>query len=121
MLPKFKEPIAYFDVDDTLVSWEHYGKQLPGMVEFEDPHTHGSLFLEVITEHIESMKKHKLRGHTIIVWSAGGADWAEEVVTKLGLRSMVDAVMSKPDWFYDDIPSSEFMPEINRKHARLKK
>ncbi len=118
---KLKEPIAYFDVDDTLVSWDHYGKQLPGMVEFEDPFTNGSIFLEVIIEHVEAMKKHKLRGHTIVVWSAGGADWAEEVVRKLGLTSMVDAVASKPDWYYDDIPSSEFMPEINRKHMRLKK
>lgn len=118
MIPKFKEPIVYFDCDDTLVSWQHYGQYNPDTVAFEDPATKGHLFLEPIYEHIDALKGHKLRGHTVIVWSAGGADWAETVVKTLGLTNHVDAVMSKPDWFYDDIPSSEFMPEINRKYYK---
>ena len=121
ILPKFKEPIAYFDCDDTLVSWGFvvdYPRE--DKMEFKDPSDGSSLYLKVIQEHVEALKLHKLRGHTVIVWSAGRADWAQEVVTKLGLNSHVDAVMSKPNWFYDDIPASEFMPEINRKDLRSK-
>lgn len=115
-IPKFKEPIVYYDVDDTLVSWRTYPKRGRDSIEFEDPHTKGSIFLNAITPHIDALKSHKLRGHTVIVWSAGGADWAEEVVRKLNLSAYVDACMSKPNWFYDDLPASEFMPEINRKY-----
>lgn len=117
---KFKEPIYYFDCDDTLVSWKTYPKRSKNSVEFEDPHTHECLYLEAIPQTIEAMKSHKLRGHTVIVWSAGGADWAEEVVRKLNISKYVDAVMSKPDLFYDDLPASEFMPEINRRDLRGK-
>lgn len=113
MLPKFKEPIVFCDVDDTLVSWKCYPKISKNSIAFNDPS--GTVYLNAINEHIEALKLHKLRGHTVIVWSAGGADWAEEVVKKLGLEPYVDAVMSKPDWFYDDLPAAEFMPEINRK------
>jgi hypothetical protein len=60
------------------------------------------------------MKKHKARGHKIVVWSAGGWEWAKSVVETLELTEIVDLVMSKPAWFYDDIPSSSFMPEHNR-------
>lgn len=115
-IPVFKEPIVYCDVDDTLVSWKHYPECLPGMIGFDDPT--GTLFLDPINEHIEALKAHKLRGHTVIVWSAGGAEWAREVVSKLGLDNYVDACMSKPNWFYDDIPAAEFMPEINRKYYK---
>lgn len=120
MIPKFKEPIVFFDVDDTLVSWEHYGTFKEGMIEFTSPNSNHPMWLEPVPEHIKAMKNHKLRGHTVVVWSAGGADWAEEVVIKLGLRPYVDVVMSKPNWYYDDIPSNEFLPEINRKHYILK-
>ena len=115
MIPKFKEPIVYFDCDDTLVSWKHCGQWKENMIEFMDPNDKSSIWLEAIPDHINAIKAHKIRGHTVIVWSAGGADWAEEVVKRIGMSQYVDAVMSKPTWFYDDIPSSEFMPEINRR------
>lgn len=113
-----REPLVCFDVDDTLVSWDCYGQLKPGMLEFE--HKGQPLWLEVITENVEAIKSHKLRGHTVVVWSAGGALWAKEVISKLGMSSYVDAYMAKPNWYYDDLPSSEFLPEINRKHMRLK-
>lgn len=119
-IPKFKEPIVYFDVDDTLVSWNHGYFYREGTVEFTCPHNQELLYLEVISDHVEALKAHKLRGHTVIIWSAGGADWAEEVARVLGLTKYVDAFASKPTWFYDDIPAKEFMPEMNRKHYILK-
>ena len=117
-IPKFKEPIVYCDCDDTLVMWGAYPYHPEGefCMEFEDPVTHGTLYLKINKKQVDQLKEHKIRGHTIIVWSAGGADWAQEVVRQCGLSGVVDAVMSKPDWFYDDIPASEFMPEDKRKH-----
>lgn len=115
-LVKLEEPIVFCDVDDTLVSWKTYPKRGLNSIEFEDPFTQEVLYLHAIPNHIEAIKAHKLRGHTVVVWSAGGAKWAEEVVKKLKLEKYVDAVMSKPNWFYDDLPASEFMPECNRKY-----
>lgn len=124
MAPILKEPLVCFDIDDTLVSWSCYDKNNWAnnvqLMEFIDPDNNQSHWLEIITEHIEAVKSHKLRGHTIVFWSAGGAEWAKEVASKLGLSKYVDAYMAKPSWYYDDIPSSSFMPESNRRHARLK-
>ncbi len=61
--------------------------------------------------HIEQLIKHKMRGHTIIVWSAGGYDWAAAVIKALKLETHVDLVISKPIWVYDDLPPNEFIPK----------
>jgi phosphoserine phosphatase len=60
------------------------------------------------------MKSHKFRGHTVIVWSAGGVEWAKTVVTALGLENYVDLVVAKPKWYYDDLQSHEFLPASSR-------
>jgi phosphoserine phosphatase len=59
---------------------------------------------------IEQLKKHKIRGHTIIVWSAGGSKWAAEAIKFLELEAYVDLVIEKPRWMYDDKQAEEFMP-----------
>jgi len=43
------------------------------------------------------------RGHAIVVWSGGGADWAEAVVKALKLEEFVDVVTAKPTYYIDDI------------------
>jgi len=99
---------AYFDVDDTLVMWN----QAPDHPEAIDMDCFG--FRERLVPHkghIQSLKEHKFRGHTIVVWSAGGAEWAEAIVKCLGLEEYVDVIIGKPDWFYDDLRSDQFMPE----------
>lgn len=116
---------TYFDVDDTLVMWKaspeelaergveitcpistYYNedgeqKTIEGWKQLLLPHRY----------HIEQLKQHKLRGHTIIVWSAGGYDWAEAVVRSLGLEQYVDLVISKPIWCYDDLQPNEIIPK----------
>lgn len=111
-----KGPVVYCDVDDTLVRWDyHFGEPKPGALEFVDPVDGKHLYLEVIQATVDALKRHYLRGHQIVVWSQGGAEWAEEVVEKLGLSSMVSAVLDKPTWYMDDIPASDFMPESKRR------
>lgn len=97
-------PTSFFDVDDTLLMWD-----LPegitdnhedvitvscrGMSERVYPNKHN----------ITLLKKFASRGHAVIVWSAGGADWAEAAVIALGLQGYVHVVMGKPNYFIDDI------------------
>jgi hypothetical protein len=100
----------FFDVDDTLVIWGRTGHpeakpfNNSGYTQWLVPHQ----------RHIELLKTAKFRGHKVIVWSAGGSEWAEEVVKMLELENYVDLVISKPSWYVDDLPASEFMPSFNR-------
>jgi hypothetical protein len=115
---------AWFDVDDTLVLWNPTKEQLekdgiefecPGSLVLVDdqllPSTPWKAFLVPHKVHIEQLKKHKLRGHKVVVWSAGGWDWAESVVRALKLEQFVDVVISKPNWAYDDKQPHEYMPK----------
>ena len=103
---------AFFDCDDTLVMWD---KNIPE----ED----GAIVLDCAgydvrcrphLKHIEALKRHHARGHTVIVWSAGGYEWALQVVQALGLEECVDAVMCKPSWWYDDLQADEVLRTIDR-------
>lgn len=115
---------AWFDVDDTLIMWkssekakEKYGIEITcpeSLIMNEDGElvAGGSWTVKVVPHrsHIEQLKLHKSRGHLIVVWSAGGWDWANAAVKALGLEKYVDVVMSKPTWTYDDKKPEEFMP-----------
>lgn len=102
---------VYFDCDDTLIMWNSGGNEKNlvsvtsnGMTQRLKPHR----------RHIENLKKHKFRGHTVVVWSAGGVDWAKSVVKSLKLDKYVDLVIAKPRWVYDDLSPDEFIPPSNR-------
>lgn len=104
---------VYVDIDDTIVKWN---------ASREEQETNGIVFnnygynqlLVPHKRHIEMIKLHKARGHKIIFWSAGGWEWAKEVVTTLELTEYADAILSKPKWIYDDLPASSFIPESCR-------
>lgn len=87
----------WVDVDDTLIMWseDHGGWS---------PHE----------EHIALVKQFHARGQKIVVWSAGGVEWAVKAIEWLKLENYVDLVVSKPAWFIDDLPASEFLPESSR-------
>lgn len=116
---------VFFDVDDTLILWSPTSEQLADEgIDITCPGTlHSGPDGDIVeigewtqrvvpyTPNIEAMKRHKLRGHRVIVWSAGGWDWAEAAVKALGLEHIVDVVMSKPHWCYDDLPPNEYMPK----------
>ena len=119
----FEGQTVFCDIDDTLVSWERYnqGQYEEGMIGFVDPDDGKTYYLDVIHENVEAIRRHKLRGHIIVLWSQGGAEWCHEVAKKLNLENTVDLYIRKPVWYYDDLPAGEFMPESIRKHNRLKK
>ena len=97
-------PTAYFDCDDTLVMWN-----LPEDVYLNDDR----LVTVKCRDHsdrlypnpynIDLLKKMAMRGHSIVVWSGGGADWAEAAVKALNLEGYVHSVSGKPQYYIDDI------------------
>lgn len=103
---------VFCDVDDTLVLWSIPAGMEEKCIKFDN---YGfTEYLLPHEKHIDQLKRHKARGHKIVVWSAGGWAWAKAVVETLNLTELVDCVMSKPRWIYDDLPASAFMPESNR-------
>jgi len=89
------------DVDDTLVIWNIPLNYTGELVKIP---TNG--FTEECIPNrfaIEYLKKMKRRHYSIVVWSAGGSDWAEAVVKALGLEDYVDVVMPKIDDHLDDV------------------
>lgn len=101
MYHKIKDGGVYAsDVDDTLIMWaipEGYDgplveTDLDGFKDKGIPNQPA----------IDHLKKMKARGFAVIVWSAGGSNWAEAVVKALNLEEHVDLVMPKIDYHLDD-------------------
>lgn len=117
-------PTVFFDVDDTLVMWDATPEELEtkGIVieypiqkvyNYKGVQTRLNIREKTVMPHqlhIKKLIEHKLRNHTVVVWSAGGSQWAEAVVRTLGLTDYVDLVVSKPNWCYDDLTAAEFIP-----------
>lgn len=105
---KIKRP-AMFDVDETLIKdtpagWQREGIEMDyyGMPRVRWPHK----------RHIELLRAQHIRGKTIVVWSANGWKWAEEVVTKLGLTDIVSFICDKPTEYFDDKDIEEWAPRV---------
>lgn len=116
------ENCIFFDCDSTLVMWpgdkgfdEAKVKVLvetPDIAILQNSGISSVWELAPHKEHIDYLKKSKkFNKNTIVVWSAGGWDWALNVVKALELEEYVDAVMAKPVKYVDDLPCKEFMGE----------
>lgn len=95
------------DIDETLVSTTNWGEAPEGcrFILFNN------IMFFVHTRHITLLQEFKARGFTIILWSAGGSDWARMVAESLYLNHCVDFIMDKPSWYIDDKTSENFMGE----------
>jgi predicted phosphatase len=102
--------VVVVDCDDTLAMWDdfHLGKK-EGATEFVDPYDGATVHLHPHIQHMNLIRKYKKQGYTVIVWSAAGSLWAQEVVTKLNLNDSVDFIMSKPIKYVDDLKASEIL------------
>lgn len=107
----------FFDCDDTLVMWDNKYKTETNTKRFTCyemaydlvPHEQNIQFLkDCVTK---DTKK-------VVVWSAGGWEWAQEVVRVLRLEFYVDAVMSKPAAYVDDLHCSEWMGVLHYKEFK---
>lgn len=113
MINLIQENVAAFDCDDTLVMWNadmSWMRKAKGCLLFnavpslEDPKW---IYLKPHQKHIDDLKKLKDQGYGIVVWSAGGAWWAREVVRVLQLKDYVDLTMAKPSRCYDDLEMNQ--------------
>lgn len=95
-------PSAYFDVDDTLLMWD-----MPEVAEATSIVTvtcRGKTQQRYVNHfNLDLLIKMAQSGHAIVVWSAGGSDWAEAAVKALEIEEFVHVVASKPTYFIDDI------------------
>lgn len=96
-----KDNLVFFDVDDTLVMWEQ-PEPPEGYLKVVDPYDHFEAHLVPHKDHIRLLKRAKARNRAIVVWSHGGAKWAEKIVKALGLEKHVDLIMDKPEYYCDD-------------------
>lgn len=91
------------DIDDTILLWnpEEYPHVESDLITIEED-GHQFKFL-AHKKHIEFIRKLKLQGYGIVFWSAGGNEWAQRIVNKLGIQELADVIMSKPEFALDDL------------------
>jgi|SRR5579859_742487 len=85
----------YVDIDETLVLWHNDSYHLNPVA-------------------VTIIKRFFKRKHTIIAWSAGGAEWAAQTIKQFKLQKYFDLVLGKPDWYLDDKEGSFFLTSENR-------
>ena len=101
-----KDNPIYFDVDDTLVIWS-FSPEEKDLIQFK---YHGHVYtLKPHNKHIRFLKSQKKRSRSVIVWSAGGWEWASCVVKALGIEKYVDVVIEKPILCIDDVPKEKII------------
>lgn len=101
--------IVYFDVDDTILSWESCNKHDENAVKVIN---NGHIFYKkAIWSNVQALKDHSYAGHVVVVWSKGGVEWASSAIQALNLTDHVDVVLTKPDWYYDDQGAEHWLPE----------
>ena len=98
--------VAFFDVDDTLILWAEDSQTGSHMLTDA---MGGRVWVTPNLPVIQELKRHKARGHAVVVWSQGGYEWAKKAVDLLYLNSYVDVVACKPTWYWDDLPAQEWM------------
>lgn len=94
-------PSAYFDVDGTLILWSGRTSR---SVEVDCRGVKTMFYVN--EENLLYLHRLASRGHAIIVWSVGGADWATSVAKALNIEHLVFACLTKPTYYIDDIKDS---------------
>lgn len=111
------EKTYFSDVDQTLVMMDEFQDKIPDGVDVSKlikVHNNKNkpdawVWAMRHERHINLLRAMAARGFAIVVWSAGGEDWADYIVGILGLDGLVDATMGKPDWYADDKGPDNFM------------
>lgn len=102
--------VVAFDVDQTLVMWDETPYEPgPGKLKFIMPGNNKTVYLKPHEKHLFTLKTYKPRGFQVIVWSAAGSAWVQEVIKVLGIEKNVDIGMSKLSLYYDDLPADQIL------------
>jgi hypothetical protein len=99
--------VVMVDCDDTLVMWDLSSyPDVPRVTV----NCYGYLTDLVPNEkNIKLLRKFAKLGYEIHVWSGSGWEWADAIVEVLGLGSIVQTTMTKPSYYFDDLPCQEWM------------
>lgn len=98
----------FVDVDKTIIT--PCNRDDTGYIGFNYYGTR--VFNKPMYNNIALLKAQKQRGYEVIVHSANGWEWAEEVIRVLNLKKYVDEVATKPLKYMDDIPADQWMTRI---------
>lgn len=91
---------TFIDIDDTVVYWDKTGNRKTVVVETSWTKEE----LEVNENMLNTINQLYLRGFFIVLWSQSGHEWCEAVAKALNIQDKIDLCMTKPGFFYDDIP-----------------
>lgn len=100
------ENIVYCDVDNTLIKHNDPGN--PDAIKILNPYLNENMRVVPMKGNIMQLKRAKGRGKGIVVWSHGGAKWAESVIKALELENYVDLVLTKVEIYIDDVPIEQW-------------
>lgn len=96
--------LVYFDCDDTLVLWKTDEDPNDPIIEVKDPYIEGTTVkLVPHIRNINLLKRNHGQGRAVVVWSAGGVQWAKNIVYSLGLKNYVSLIICKPSIYVDDL------------------
>jgi len=109
-IPEKNGYTVFFDVDDTLIIWaNNTALDAEACISITD--NTGTILARPHQEHIHALMDAHNAGHTVVVWSQGGADWAETVVKALQIEKFVDCCITKPTHLYDDLDYYLWLPK----------
>lgn len=100
MIVTKNELLIYVDVDETIIfSCEEMHPESVivnyyNVLKWVRPHK----------KHIKFLKSLKTRGYHVVIHSANGWRWAEEIVRTFELSEYVDEIKTKPIKYIDDQP-----------------
>lgn len=104
------EYVVAFDIDDTMVMWDgNFNQPGEGKIQIIDPYDGSKVYLKPHSKHVALLRKYKGRGMCVLVWSAGGVQWAKAVINALSLADYVDLIITKPSKFVDDLQATEVL------------
>lgn len=95
------ENIKVCDIDDTLIITKT-GLLEHRHVDVLDPVNGTMLTFRVHEPNVRLIKEELQRGAHVLVWSRGGWNWANNVISALGIDSKNITVLSKPLVYFDD-------------------
>ena len=99
--------VVCFDVDDSLVMWDMPYQETGTYVNVNYDGKDSMMLVHI--KNVDNLIRFASRGYSVVVWSAGGSDWARAVVDALRINDYVSVVMDKPRYYFDDLPCTDWM------------